>query len=95
MKTELDAQEIEALALALAPRVVDALRPLLAGRGGQKAADEKIFDVKGLAAYLEVSADWIYKNAEVGDLPHFKCGRYLRFKKAEIEKWVEGHSVRP
>lgn len=41
------------------------------------------------AEYLRVSKSSIYKKVAVKGIPHFRCGRLIRFKAAELEKWVQ------
>ena len=98
MKTELDAQEIEALAQALAPKVADALRSLLAPKvvPMPKAPEgEPFFTVETLAAYLKVRPSTVYNYVHLKKIPYFKQGKFTRFRKAEIEAWHTAHSVRP
>jgi excisionase family DNA binding protein len=84
MRTELEAQDIE----AIAQRVYDLLRPALSNTG-KRADDNTIFDVQGLADYLKVDTSWIYKQAHEGKIPCVKLGKYLRFKKSAIDKHIE------
>jgi excisionase family DNA binding protein len=39
------------------------------------------------AELFRVPLSWIY--GHVGELPHFKIGRLLRFDRAELEAWFE------
>ncbi|MGD0819561.1 MAG: helix-turn-helix domain-containing protein [Desulfomonilia bacterium] len=87
MRTELEAQDIE----AIARRVYDLLRPALSNNG--KRYEDTIFDVHGLADYLRVDTSWIYKQVQYGALPHTKLGKYLRFSKAAIDKHLERSSI--
>jgi len=48
-----------------------------------------------LAAYLDVNPSWIYKQVSFNDIPYFKIGKYPRFRKKEIEKWIESETARP
>jgi len=57
------------------------------------AKGEEVFDVDALAAYLKVEPSWIYKSLD--RLPHFKLGKYLRFKRAAVDSWMDRESVRP
>ena len=45
--------------------------------------------VKEVAKMLRVS-DWtIYELVKTNQIPHFKCGRSVRFVKDEIEHWIK------
>jgi excisionase family DNA binding protein len=44
---------------------------------------------KDLAARWAVPRSWVYRMAQVGALPSFKIGRYVRFRPREIDAWME------
>lgn len=93
MKIEVEPEDIE----AIAQRVSDILRPMLARieRGDGTNGSEAILDVKGLAEYLHVTPSWIYKQASLKAIPYFKTGKYPRFRKKEVDKWIESQTTRP
>ena len=90
MRTELEPQDIE----VIAQRVLEVLRPILFNQ--EKAGDgrDTIFDVKGLAGYLQVDCGWVYKQISLGTIPFFKAGKYSRFRKKDIDKWIENQMAR-
>lgn len=90
MKIALDQEDIE----AIAQRVAEILRPLLS-RNGRVEAEDAIFDVAALAAYLKVDESWVYKQVSLKTIPYFKTGKYTRFKKSAIDKWADERAVRP
>jgi excisionase family DNA binding protein len=49
---------------------------------------EPFVDVAAIADLLQVSRSWVYENAAHGNLPHYRVGRYLRFKTSEVVAWV-------
>lgn len=51
-------------------------------------ADDTIFTVQELAAYLRMKPVTIYKHAKAGKLPCFKVGANWRFKKSTIDRWI-------
>ena len=69
---------------AIAERVASILAPLLSPK---KETDDTIFSVESLAEYLSVSPKWCYDHAF--ELPKFKIGGCLRFKKSKIDKYIE------
>ena len=93
MKFEIEPQDIE----AIAQRLSDILRPMLARieRSDSTNGSDAIFDVKGLAEYLHVTSSWIYKQASLKAIPYFKTGKYPRFRKKEIDRWIESQTARP
>jgi excisionase family DNA binding protein len=45
--------------------------------------------VREVASYLNVDEKTIYRLAKRGDLPGFKVAGTWRFKKADINEWIE------
>ena len=90
MKMELEQTDIE----SIATRVKELLKPTFAtmGRGEQQ---DNIFDVRSLAKHLGVDSSWIYKQVSLKTIPHFKLGKYTRFRKKDIDKWIEARMLRP
>ncbi len=41
-----------------------------------------------LALVLNVSTDWVYEKAALGDLPSYKFGGHRRFRVSEVEDWA-------
>jgi len=91
MRTELEEKDL----VAIAQRVAEIIKPMLTHIQGQGEKDGVIFDVKGLAEYLRVKESWIYQRVHTNSVPYFKIGKYPRFRKREIEKWIESQAVRP
>ena len=51
--------------------------------------EKLLFDIEQISNYLSIKEKTIYKKVESGEIPHYKIGRLLRFKKEEIDKWLE------
>lgn len=88
MKAELNIDTQE-LVRAISQEVVRAIRPLLSGR----TEDETILDIVGLAKYLSVKPNWIYQQTHINAIPYHKLGSQLRFRKRDIDKWLETQKV--
>ena len=88
MKAEIDFPDpvIE----AIAQRVVESLRPLLVRK---QEAPDAIFTTDQLAEYLGVRKQRIYDMVSQSTIPFFKIGKYPRFKKSAVEKWIDSQSV--
>ncbi len=57
-------------------------------RTGVKALADDILTIEEVAKYLRVSERTVYDWAQKGEIPAGKIGTVWRFKKDEIEKWV-------
>lgn len=90
MKSEFESQDIE----QIAQRVIELIRPMLLTTARNEEKDH-IFDVKGLSEYLLVDPSWIYKQVSLRAIPFFKTGKYSRFRKRDIDKWIESNATRP
>ena len=89
MKTELEPQDIE----AIAAKVIDKLKPLLSGNGKDEIGDT-LMTIEETAQFLRTSKQQIYQwtnNSAHGlnDFPFLKAGRLLRFSKKAVLKWLE------
>ena len=51
----------------------------------------EIMNVGQAAKYLGTGTDLLYALAQRDDIPHFHVGRYLRFRRDEIDEWTRGH----
>ncbi len=83
MKIQLESEDIH----AIAETVVELLVPRLSA----VKQVEEIFDKRTLAEYLHVEVSWIDKNLFA--IPHFKVGKYVRFRQTHIDKWIEANKV--
>lgn len=88
MKAELNIDTQE-LVREIAQEVVMTIRPLLSGR----AEDDAILDIDGLAKYLNVKSNWIYQQTHLNAIPYHKLGSQLRFRKRDIDKWLDTQKV--
>ncbi|MBZ6367705.1 MULTISPECIES: methylation-associated defense system helix-turn-helix domain-containing protein MAD1 [Enterobacteriaceae] len=51
--------------------------------------DHQILTLKEVAAYLKLAEKTAYRLASERKLPGFKVGGSWRFKKDDLEKWIE------
>lgn len=77
----------------IASQVAELLKPMLSGNDRHEAEDT-IFDKKELAKYLNVPVTWVNKKVSFNEIPYFKAGKYPRFKKSIIDKWIDTQTVR-
>jgi excisionase family DNA binding protein len=90
MKFAMEPQDIE----AMAEKVSEKLKALLSRIKGH-GDEDTILDVEGLAVYLRVDTSWVYKQVSLKTIPFFKIGKYTRFRKKDIDKWIEDGTARP
>jgi excisionase family DNA binding protein len=50
---------------------------------------EKFLTVFDVASLLNVRPSTVYQWASSGELPHYRLGRIVRFKRKDVEAWVE------
>ena len=53
---------------------------------------EALMDVREAATFLKVPASWLYAQSRLkakAAVPHVFVGRYLRFVRADLVKWIE------
>ena len=54
---------------------------------------EELLTVAEVAKFLKVPPSWIYGQTRArgaARIPHFKIGKYLRFRLADVRAWIEG-----
>lgn len=87
MKTELEKQDIE----AIAQRVIEVLKPILECNNNE---EDEILDINEASAFLKTKKGQIYQwvsNSKhgFGNFPYQKAGKQLRFSKKKLIEWLE------
>ncbi len=54
-----------------------------------QTASTQLMSVKDLAQYLGIKQSTLYSWASRGLIPHYKINGLLRFKKEEIDPWID------
>lgn len=49
-----------------------------------------LMTIKELSNYLSIKEKTIYAKVEKNEITHYRIGKLIRFKKDEIDKWLEG-----
>ncbi|HMV65901.1 MAG TPA: helix-turn-helix domain-containing protein [Myxococcota bacterium] len=57
--------------------------------------EDAILTIPEVAALLRISEKSAYKLAQAGDLPAFKVGNQWRFRRAELDAWIDDQRRRP
>jgi excisionase family DNA binding protein len=55
----------------------------------EKDLSSGFLNVQEIANYLELRKSSIYSLVEKKGIPHYRVGRLVRFKKAEIDEWMK------
>lgn len=55
-------------------------------------SDEEILTLDEVAAYLKAGKRTVYRFAQNGDIPAFKLGGTWRFRRSELERWIDANS---
>ena len=54
----------------------------------EAAESGKLLTADEVARLLQVPKSWVYRACREGALPAVRCGRYVRFDPADIERWI-------
>ena len=57
----------------------------------KKEAPNEFWDIKDLSIYLKVKVKTLY--AMTSDIPHYRVGKLIRFRKQEIDSWMENKKI--
>lgn len=57
-----------------------------------RTIEKGFWNIKDLSFYLKVKVKTLY--AMVQEIPHYRVGKLIRFKKEEIEYWMESKRVK-
>jgi excisionase family DNA binding protein len=53
--------------------------------------NEGFWSIKEVSEYLNIRQSTLYCWAKTGEIPHYKLGKIIRFKRADIDVWMENH----
>lgn len=59
------------------------------------ASTEKLLKAADLEAWLDIDRKTVYTYVQQGRIPYIKIQSNVRFRREEIEDWLETHSYRP
>ncbi len=54
-------------------------------------SEDTLLNVKQVAAYLQLKESTIYSWAQDGKIPAIKIGRTWRFRRSDLDAWIERH----
>ncbi len=62
-------------------------------KNGITISTEEILNLEKAAVYVGISKSTIYKYTSTKEIPHFKRGKRLFFKKVELDEWLTKNKV--
>ncbi len=57
--------------------------------------EKEFLDIKEVSEYLGIKKSSLYAKVKRKEIPHFRVGRLVRFKKSEIDAWMEKFKSEP
>lgn len=55
--------------------------------------NDRLMTVVEVADYLAVKVSWIHDQWRAKGLPGFKIGNAVRFRRSDVDQWLEGQRV--
>jgi len=56
---------------------------------------KEFLTIDDVTRYLNVKRSCVYSLVEAGAIPHYRIGRLIRFKRHDIDQWMENHRQDP
>lgn len=60
----------------------------------EKPVNEDVFDIKEATSYLKLSKATLYRMTMDREIPHYKIGRRLYFRREELDAWINKGRVK-
>jgi excisionase family DNA binding protein len=54
--------------------------------------EEDLLTLDELCEFLKVGRAWVYRQTREGNIPFIKLGKYLRFERTKLKRWLQGNS---
>ena len=67
---------------------LERIENLIKELSGERTDDDIILDVKQASKYIHLSVSRTYKFTSEKEIPHYKKGKRLYFKKTELRDWL-------
>ena len=52
------------------------------------AGGDRLLTAEEVADLLQVSKGWVYEQIRRDSMPHIRLGRYVRFRRSAVERWI-------
>lgn len=53
------------------------------------SATDTLLTAEEVAALLQVTCSWVYAQTRGHRIPHLRLGRYVRYRRSALERWME------
>ena len=57
-----------------------------------KTERDRLMTAEEVATYLGYALGTIYNKVQAGEIPHKRLGRTIRFRRSDIDAWIEEHA---
>jgi len=55
----------------------------------EQPPEDRLLTAEEVAAFMRVTRSWVYAETRRDGLPHVRLGRYVRYRRSAIERWLE------
>jgi len=55
----------------------------------QTLSPDALLTAEEVAALLQVTSSWVYAETRGHRIPHLRLGRYVRYRRSTLERWME------
>ena len=52
------------------------------------AAADRLLTAAEVAELLSMSKRWVEEHARAGEIPHLELGRFVRFRREDVDAWI-------
>ena len=52
------------------------------------AGEDRLLTAEEVAGLLHVTKGWVYEQTRRECMPHIRLGRYVRFRRSAVERWI-------
>lgn len=52
-------------------------------------AEDRLLDSQEVATILNVKRRWVEEHTRLGEIPHVRLGRYVRYRREALRDWLE------
>lgn len=52
------------------------------------AGEDRLLTADEVAGLLHVTKGWVYEQTRRDCMPHIRLGRYVRFRRSAVERWI-------